>query len=133
MEGKIRKNNILYPELSYLVCGLCFKVHNELGRYRNEKQYGDYLEKLFSDEKMKYKREFSLPASFSGEQERRNIVDFIIENKIILEIKAKRIISKEDYYQTKRYLTSCGLELGLLVNFREYYLKPKRILNSKNL
>ena len=65
-----------------------------------------------------------------GEQGRRNIVDFLIEDKILLELKAKRIISKEDYYQVRRYLESLNLKLGLLVNFRDRYLKPKRILNS---
>ena len=38
---------VLYPELSYLIYGLCYKIHNELGRYRNEKQYADDFENLF--------------------------------------------------------------------------------------
>ena len=41
-------------------------------------------------------------------------------------------ITKEDYYQMKRYLVSCNKDLGIIVNFREYYLKPKRVLNRTN-
>jgi len=104
---------VLYPELSYLIYGLCYKIHNELGRYRNEKQYADDFENLLKNN--------------------RNIPDFVVEDKIVVDFKAKRIITKEDYYQMKRYLVSSNKALGLIVNFREYYLKPKRILNSNNL
>ena len=61
-----------------------------------------------------------------------NIPDFIIDKKIILEIKAKRIITKDDYYQVKRYLVSSNLQLGIIVNFRQKYLSPKRVLNIIN-
>ena len=60
----------------------------------------------------------------------RCIVDFIVENKIILEFKAKDFITKEDYFQTKRYLVTLNLKLALLINFRQKRLAPKRILNK---
>ena len=59
----------------------------------------------------------------------RNIRDFVIEDKIILDLKAKRIVTKEDYYQMKRYLAVSNKKLGLIVNFRQKYISPKRILN----
>lgn len=124
-----QKNKILYPELSYLVCGLCFQVHNELGPFLNEKQYGDALERLLKENNFNYMRESVLLKSFKGEESRRNISDFVIDNKIILEIKAKNILTRDDYYQIKRYLISAKKELGLLVNFRRRTLQPKRILN----
>ena len=120
---------VLYPELSYLIYGLCYKIHNELGRYRNEKQYADDFENLLKNNKTNYSREIKLPISFEGEKNNRNIPDFVVEDKIVVDFKAKRIITKEDYYQMKRYLVSSNKALGLIVNFREYYLKPKRILN----
>jgi GxxExxY protein len=124
---------ILHPELSYKICGLCFKIQNELGRYRNEKQYADAFESLLKENKVNYKREFALPASFEGEKDRRNIPDFIVEDKIIVDFKAKNIPTKEDYFQMKRYLVSYDKELGLIVNFRQKYIYPKRILNTNNL
>ena len=122
-------DKVIYPELSYKVCGLCFKVHNNLGQFRSEKSYADALENLLKLEGIEYKREFALGSSFEGEDDRRNIPDFIIEDKIILDLKAKRIVTKEDYYQMKRYLTVSNKKLGLIVNFRQKYINPKRILN----
>lgn len=121
---------IIYPELSYIVNGACFKTHNELGRLCNEKQYCDRLEQLLKEAGLKYEREKILSPSFLGESPGRNKIDFLIEGKIILEIKAKRILSRVDYYQSQRYLQALNLKLAILVNFRDEAIKPKRILNS---
>ena len=43
---QIRNKNLLYPELSYQLNGIFFEVHNNLGRFLNEKQYADAIEKL---------------------------------------------------------------------------------------
>ena len=66
----------------------------------------DAFEDLLKANKIKYKREKSAPVSFKGEKERRNIPDFIIEDKIIVDLKAKPMILKEDYFQMRRYLVS---------------------------
>ncbi|OGY41126.1 MAG: hypothetical protein A2Y67_00785 [Candidatus Buchananbacteria bacterium RBG_13_39_9] len=106
------KDKVLYPELSYKIYGLCFEAHNKLGRYLNEKQYGDYLEHLFVENNIAFVKEMPLPASFPNEKEKRNIPDFIIENCIILDLKAKFIVTKQDYYQMQRYLNSYNKKLG---------------------
>jgi GxxExxY protein len=120
---------ILHKELSYKIYGLCFKAHNDLGSFRSEKSYADYLAQLLKDSYLRFVREMALPVSFPGEYGGRNIPDFIIEDKIILDVKARRLISKSDYYQMKRYLVVSELELGLIVNFHQRYLAPKRVLN----
>jgi GxxExxY protein len=124
------KQELIYPELSYRIGGLLFEAHNKLGRYCNEKQYGDLLEQKLKENNIEYEREKILPKSFEAENVNRNRIDFLIENKIIIELKCKRLVEKSDFYQTKRYLISLNKKLGLLVNFRDKYLKPKRILNS---
>lgn len=120
--------DIIYKELSFKLNGLCFKVHNELGKNRSEKSYADALEAKLKEAGIKYLREHALAPSFEGEQERRNVPDFIIEGIIILDVKAKRACSREDYYQMKRYLSVANMRLGLLVNFQEEHLRPKRVL-----
>lgn len=123
-------NKLIYPELSYKVTGVLFAVHNELGRFCNEKQYSDAMEGHLNKLKIRYEREKILPESFKYEHKGRNKIDFLIDNKIILEIKAKRLLLKNDYYQLRRYLSALNKKLGLLVNFRDKYIKPRRVLNS---
>ena len=120
---------IIYPELSYKINGLCFQTHNELGRFAKEKQYADWLEYLLMKNKIRYKREVKIPFRSNQNEVSGNIVDFIIENKIIVECKAKKFITKEDYHRTQRYLKASGIKLALIVNFRTAYLKPKRVIN----
>lgn len=116
-----KKDKLLYPKLSYLIVGLCFNIHNERGPYAREKQYGDLIEKSLKEANIPFKREVKI--SDSG-----NVIDFIIDNKVVLEIKAKRILLKSDYYQLQRYLQESKIKLGLLVNFRNKYIKPARIV-----
>ena len=126
-------SKVAHKELSYKITGLLFKTHKELGRFRNEKQYADYFEKLLIEEKIKYVREYKFEDHQYGQSKVRCICDFIIEDKVIIEFKAKNYITKEDYYQTKRYLVTLNLQLAILVNFRQYRLSPKRVLNSNFL
>ena len=119
--------NIIYKDLGYKVGGIFYKVQDTLGLYAREKQYGDLLEKLLKEEKIDYEREKLI--SKTGDD--INKADFIIENKMIVELKAKPFLTREDYYQVQRYLEFANLLLGIIVNFRQKYLKPKRIINNK--
>lgn len=116
---------LVYPELSYKITGILFSVHNVLGRFSREKQYGDYLEECFREQKIPYVREHTIGNS-------GNIVDFIVYDKILIELKAKGMLVPDDYNQVQRYLQSINLQLGLLVNFRNKYLKPLRIIKIDN-
>lgn len=89
---------IIYPELSYKLVGVLYAVHNELGRFRSEKQYGDAIEKYLKEFGVVYERDKILPKEYFEEKEGRNKSDFIVDNKIVLEIKAKRFITREDYF-----------------------------------
>lgn len=116
------KDKVIYPELSYKLTGVCFKVQDELGRFAKEKQYCERLEAKFVDLSIPFVREFTVKGT-------GNRVDFIVEDKILLEIKAQPFVSKTDYGQTQRYLQVLRLKLGLLINFQSKYLKPQRVIN----
>lgn len=124
---------VAHKELSYKITGLLFETHKKLGRHRNEKQYCDYFEKLLLDNKVKYLREYRFVDSENGQGMVRCICDFIIDGKVILEFKAKDSLNKEDYFQVKRYLTTLNKQLGILVNFRQPRIVPKRVLNMEFL
>ena len=126
MQQKVSKK-VLFPELSYQIVGCLFEAHNKLGRFAREKQYGDYLETLFRNNNISFEREKALPIDKIKERF-TNIADFDINKSVILEIKARPIIRKEDYEQMNRYLYVGKRSLGILVNFRNKYLKPIRII-----
>lgn len=123
--------DFILGDLSYQITGICFEVHNDLGRFCRERQYSDRLEQLLKENNIDYKREIRIDKLTDSPE--GNIADFLIENKIVLDIKAKRFITKEDYYQMLRYLKASKLQLGLIVNFRNTYLKPKRVINNEYL
>lgn len=89
--------------------------------FAREKQYGDFIEKLMKQKEIDYKREYQVEGT-------GNRVDFFVENKIILELKTKKFLSRDDYYQVQRYLQTFDVKLGILVNFRSKSIRPKRII-----
>ena len=116
-------NKILYPELSYKIVGLAFDVQNELGQFAREKQYADLLEEKFKNENVPYKRELRIGDS-------GNIADFVVGDKeqILLELKTTRVVGRAHFRQTQNYLQQTHIKLGLIINFSDKYLSPKRVL-----
>jgi GxxExxY protein len=114
---------LFYPELSYIIVGICFNAQNKLGRFAREVQYGDLVEQELKNERISFVREYLIHKT-------NDRVDFLIDNKIIVELKSKRYILKKDYYQTQRYLHLMNIKLALLVNFQNRHLKPLRIIKS---
>ena len=132
MESETKKQDkpaygpqVIYPKLSYDLNGILFKVHRELGCFAREKQYGDAIAKKLLEEDIKFEREVSIAGT-------GNILDFVIEGKIILEIKSERFITKDNYRQVQNYLQQADLKLGILANFRQKFLKPIRIIRIEN-
>ncbi len=125
------EDKLLHRDLSYALRGLLFEIHNELGQFRNEKQYGDAYENKLQRDKYYYEREVILPPTFTGEHTHRNRIDFVVEHLIIVEFKHVPAVSRDDYLQCQRYLVSLNLDLALLVNFRTRYLTVKRVLNHE--
>ena len=101
--------------------GILFEAHKELGSYSREKQYGDFIEKKLKEANLKYERE--LAVGNTG-----NIIDFTIDDKIILELKCARGFTKEHYRQIQNYLQQTKFKLGVLANFISQKLESKRIL-----
>jgi GxxExxY protein len=120
---------LVLKDLSYKLMHILFDVHNKLGASFKEEQYknaiADYLNKLG----LKFEREKEISADFKGLIIKGLRVDFIIENKIILEVKSKPLLTKEDLRQVLRYLKSLNLPLAILVNFKKKKLEYKRIIN----
>ncbi|QTE24089.1 GxxExxY protein [Polaribacter cellanae] len=122
-------NKLLYKEDTYKIIGICMEVHNELGKGFSEVVYGDALEIEFIDNNISYTREKKFNINYKG-----NILahqyksDFIIDDKIVLEIKAIQCLTSAHTKQTLNYLAVSKLKIGLLINFGEDSLKYNRVI-----
>jgi GxxExxY protein len=125
--------NIIFKDLSYKIIGILYEIHKQLGTTFKEEHYKQAIKSFLQKEKIPFITEKILKLEtdkFSVEGIR---ADFIIDNKILLEIKAKSAITKEDIRQVYRYLIASQLPLGIIVNFRSKKLIFKRILNPSVL
>lgn len=125
-------SEIVYKELSYKIVGILFSVHNELGNRYQEKYYQRAVEKALTTNNLSFKRELVTDLEYNGEKIGKYFLDFLIEDKIILELKTVRRLNPKDFSQVLGYLRANNLKLGILVNFKTERLSYKRILNSKH-
>jgi GxxExxY protein len=132
-ENRIQSNDnrIILKEESYRLMGLLFEVHNKLGSVYKEKNYQDAIEAILRRESIPFERERNINLKFDNLDVGNFFADFVIDGKILLEIKATKFITQEDIRQTLRYIKSAGLPLGIIVNFRSGELKYKQVINPK--
>ncbi len=121
--------DLIYKEECYKIVGLCMEVHKQLGKGFNEIVYGDALEIELIDNNLKYSREQKFDITYKGNLlPHKYLADFIIDDKIILEIKAIESLNNAHLKQTLNYLAVSKLKLGILINFGEDSLKYKRVV-----
>lgn len=120
---------IIYKDLSFKLIGLAYEVHNALGFGLKEKNYRDAIEILLKKENINYVKEFYYPLKVRGEVVGKKFFDFIVDGKIILELKTGSDRYFSAYSQLLDYLKSSGLKLGIIVRFTKDGVKIKRIPN----
>ena len=120
---------IVLPELSYKIMGVLFTVHNELGPSLLEKYYQRAIAKELKAKRLSFKQEVSVNLTYKEEIIGRYFLDFIVEEKIIVETKARESYNPAFFKQALAYLKQTNLPLAILVNFRRPKLEYKRIIN----
>ena len=120
---------VIYPELSYNIVGMLFNIYNNLGYGYREKHYQKALEEELIKNNIPYKKELSSKMDYNNKTIARYFLDFLIEDKIVLEIKVADDFYRSHISQILSYLKSTGLKLGILAIFTPEGIKTKRILN----
>jgi GxxExxY protein len=120
-----------YKDITGKVIGTAMQVHNILGNGFQEVIYQRAMEIELALNNLEYKREFSMSIFYKGSEIGTRRVDFLVNDKISVELKA--VIKLEDVHlaQAKNYLEAYNLEIGLLINFGSKSLQFKRLINSK--
>ncbi|HEV8079431.1 MAG TPA: GxxExxY protein [Chitinophagaceae bacterium] len=120
-----------YGEITEKIIGAAFRVHGTLGNGFQEVIYQRALELELRNISIEFVREFEMPIYYLDQHIGTRRVDFLIDNKISVELKA--IIKLEDVHlaQAINYLEAYNLEIGLLINFGNKRLEFNRFTNKK--
>ncbi len=111
------------------IIGLAFEIHNNLGFGFLEVTYKEAFEYLFNFNGIEYVREKAYSVKYKQKTlPHKFYADFVVDNKIILEIKAKKSLPPEDIAQAINYLKCSGCKVGLILNFGTPKVEIKRVI-----
>ena len=125
------EKDFIYGDDTYVLIGIAMEIHRLLGKGFAEVVYKDAFEFELKVRGIEYEREKEFEVAY------KNVIlphkfyaDFVIDDKIILEIKSKAKILDQHYAQVINYLVISKLKVGLIVNFHEDSLQYKRVVFS---
>jgi len=111
------ENEYKYKELSEKIIAAAFKVHNELGHGFLEKVYQNALAVELEENGINYELEKPLIVKYHDQQVGEYFADMVVDNKIVVEVKAVVSLSSSHEVQLVNYLKATGSQVGLLLNF----------------
>jgi GxxExxY protein len=120
-----------YSDITEKILRAAMNVHSVLGNGFQELIYQRSLVDEFGLLKIAFGREINMPVIYKGIPVGERRVDFLIEEKICVELKALIQLENVHLVQAKNYLEAFNLEIGLLINFGANSLEWKRIFNNK--
>jgi GxxExxY protein len=119
---------ILYKETSYKIVGLAMQVHTELGFGFLEKVYENALMIMFDENKIKGEQQVPIKVYFHNKIVGDYIADILVEDSIVLELKAVEKLIPIHKAQTLNYLKATNLKLAILLNFGKHKLEYERLI-----
>ncbi|WP_310560888.1 GxxExxY protein [Flavobacterium sp.] len=124
---------LIYKKESYQIVGILFEVHKNLGKGFSEIVYKDAIEYELKVNNIKFEREKEYAVKYKNSYLKHKFyADFVIEDKIVLEIKTVDCFNANHYNQCLNYLKISENKLAILANFNLISLEYKRIVDSKN-
>ncbi|MBE2217461.1 MAG: GxxExxY protein [Ignavibacteria bacterium] len=126
-----KRNCYKYSDLTGKIIGAAMQVHSALGNGFPEVIYQRSLAIELEKSGIQFNREIQQDVFYENIKVGTRIADFLVEGKILVELKALSEINETHYSQILNYLKSFRLEIGLLINFGSKSLQFKRFINSK--
>jgi GxxExxY protein len=125
-------NDLIYPKESYELIGIAMEIHRNLGNIYQEKHYQKVFEEKLKKRGIPYEKEKQIIIrTKDGCEIGEFFVDFIVDNKTLLEFKRVNFIHYNDIKQVLRYLDATNLKLGIIINFKLKRLQYRRIINPR--
>lgn len=130
----MKEDNYLFKDLSYKIVGICMEIHREYKNGHNERIYHKVLEEKLAINKINFviKPKINIYSKETGNRIGYYEPDLVVENKIVIELKAKPIILNQFEIQLLEYLKSSFYEVGYLFNFGLPSLYFKRLICTNN-
>jgi GxxExxY protein len=121
----------LYKEITGKIIGCAMKVHNKMGSGYREIIYSRCLAIELEKSGLQFENEVECAIHYDGIIVGKRRVDFMVESKISLELKAIKEITDKELNEGLNYLESHNVETGLLINFGAESFEFKRLFNKK--
>jgi GxxExxY protein len=128
VRGPLSDDTLLYKDLTYRIREAMFRVVKTLGLGHKELIYQRALEEEFLRCKLSFNREKQIPITYNKKKIGTYIPDFVVEDKVILELKSIPFIGDKEKKQTWSYLKNSDYKLALLANFGSSKLDIKRFV-----
>jgi len=120
---------LLYEDLTYLIQGCIFDVHNELGAGYDEETYHLAIEKRLEEANIPFQSKVGKYVVHRDNKVHKFIADIVVDNKVILELKCiEKSFSAAHYHQILSYLKCWKLKIGFLINLGLPKVYSKRII-----
>jgi len=118
-----------YPELSYSLIGLAYDVFNQLGYGYHEKYYQRAYAQELTAKELPFKKEQLVKIQYNGQSIGRYFMDFVIDDKVVVEWKVASEFYGKHIKQVLAYLRATNLHLGLIILCAKEGIRIKRIAN----
>lgn len=122
-----------HSDVTGKIIGCAMKVHSTLGNGFQEVIYQRCLAIEMEKQELNFARELEMPIYYEGIEVGTRRADFLVDDKIMLELKALSRLEDVHLAQALNYLEAYKLETGLLVNFGARSLEFKRVTNERKL
>ena len=133
MRNYVQRDDLIFPELSYKIVGCAFEVFNSIGPGHLEKVYQRALAIAFTNAGLKFLEQVRKEVFYDGEVVGYGSLDFLVEEKIAVEIKRGTYFNPSDFSQVQKYLQFKDLRLGILIRFIADKVVFKRVLNVEEV
>jgi len=121
-----------YSDITSKIIGAAMKVHSTLGNGFQEVIYQRALAIEIAKQGLSFQRELEMQIYYDGQEIGTRRVDFLVEDKVMVELKALTALEDVHLAQAINYLEAYKLEVGLLLNFGAKSLEYKRVVKSLN-
>lgn len=125
----LKRNDLWYPELCYRINGVLFEVFKEIGGGHKEEYFQKAVAVGLQEEGLNYIEQYFVPLKFRNKTVGKYFLDFLIEDKIVLELKRGKYIPAKIIDQATNYLETLNLPLALVACFTQEGVSIKRIVN----